>query len=68
MMMWGGAELDSGNKDNRDTLKVVIRSKFLSGLFDHDFVDKHNSVNTRSFREMEEGTKAVARRAYRVLK
>ena len=62
------SEPDGGNQDNQDTLEVALGSKFLAGVFDHDFVEKPNSGKTRSFREMEEGTKAVARSAYRVLK
>ena len=67
MMMWGGEQPGSGNKYNQYTLKVVLRSKCLLGLFDHEFLEKPNSGNTRSFREMEEGGKVLASRAARAL-
>ena len=38
-----GPELDGGNRDNQDTIKVVFSNKCLAGVFDHDFVDKPNS-------------------------
>ena len=57
-----------GNQDNQDTLEVVLRSKGLEGVFDHDFVEKPNSGKTRSVRKMEEVEKSVARRAARALK
>ena len=50
-----GTEPDGGNQDNKDTLEVVLRSKVLTGVFDHKFVEKPNSGKTRSVREMEEG-------------
>ena len=53
----GGEEPDGGNQYNQDTLEVVLGSKGLAGVFDHDFVEKPNSGKNQSVREMEEGTK-----------
>ena len=61
------SEPDGGNQDNQDTLEVALGSKGLVGVFDHNFVEKHNYGKTRSVCEMGEGLKKVARRVARVL-
>ena len=57
------------SKDNEETLKKVLKSKGLAGIFDHDFVEQDSSQPKReSVREMEEHAKRVARNAVEALR
>jgi DNA excision repair protein ERCC-6 len=55
-------------KDNDATLKSVMKSKGLAGVFDHNFVEQDTSRKSVSALEMEEKAKAVAREAVKMLR
>lgn len=54
--------------DNGDTLEVVMKSKGLCGVFDHDFVENSSAKKKPSVLEMEENAKKVALKAALTLK
>jgi len=52
------------SNDDSETLKTVLKSKGLAGVFDHNFVDSSASANkSASVREMEEQAKRIAKEA-----
>jgi DNA excision repair protein ERCC-6 len=57
------------SRDDSETLKTVLKSKGLAGVFDHNFVDPDdcNSRKSMTVREMEEQAKRVAREAANAL-
>jgi hypothetical protein len=55
-------------KDNEATLKSVMKSKGLAGVFDHHFVEQDSSRKSVSVLEMEEKAKTVAREAVNMLR
>lgn len=57
------------SKDDGETLKCVMKSKGLAGVFDHNFVDPAASGGNKSasIREMEEQAKRVAKEAAQAL-
>ena len=66
----GDGEEDSNGStdDNEDTLKSVMRSKGLAGVFDHHFVEQDSTRKTTTVREMEAKAKEVARAALTALR
>jgi DNA excision repair protein ERCC-6 len=54
--------------DNEETLKSVMQSKGLAGVFDHNFVERDASRKTTTVREMEAKAKEVARAALAALR
>lgn len=54
--------------DNQETLKRVMQSKGLAGVFDHHYVEHDASRKTTSVREMEDKAKKVAREALQALR
>lgn len=54
--------------DNDATLKSVMRSKGLAGVFDHNFVEPDSRQKSATVREMEERAKKVARDAMKALR
>lgn len=56
------------SKDNEETLKKVMKSKGLAGIFDHGFVEGDNRRKSASVLEMEEQAKRVAREAVSALR
>eukprot|EP00970_Alexandrium_tamarense_P013118 scaffold3259_cov201-Alexandrium_tamarense.AAC.2 len=60
---------DEGKQaDNSDTLELVMKSKGLCGIFDHDYVDNSSKRKSISVLEMEENAKKVAAKAALALK
>lgn len=59
---------DEANNDNEDTLKSVMKSKGLAGVFDHHFVEHDVSRKSTTVREMEAKAKEVARAAMTALR
>lgn len=59
---------DDQQADNTNTLEVVIKSKGLCGVFDHDFVENSSAKKPISVLEMEENAKKVAMKAALALK
>jgi len=60
---------DSGeNKDNQETLKSVLKSKGLAGVFDHHYLEEDPSRKSTTVREMEDRAKRIARKAAKALK
>ncbi|KAL3798395.1 hypothetical protein HJC23_005048 [Cyclotella cryptica] len=55
-------------EDNGETLELVLKSKGLCGVFDHDFVENSSSNKKPSQLEMEENAKKVAQKAVLTLK
>jgi hypothetical protein len=64
----GVADLSEENDDNEATLKKVMRSKGLAGIFDHHSVEPDHKRKTTTVREMEEQAKRVAKEAANALK
>jgi DNA excision repair protein ERCC-6 len=63
-----GAGFDQNNNDDGETMKNVLQSKGLAGVFDHDAVESTSSVSKKaSVREMEEKAKSIAREALKNL-
>ena len=67
------AEVENSHKvdakaESGDTLEVVMKSKGLCGVFDHDFVENTSSKKKPSVIEMEENAKKVAQKAILTLK
>lgn len=61
-------EDDDAKDDNGDTLKTVMQSKGLAGVFDHHFVEHDTSRKSTTVREMEAKAKEVARAAVSALR
>ena len=60
---------ESCNNDNYDTLQTVFKTKGITGVLDHDFVDNQPSYKKSLLtREMEERAKYAAKKAVRVLR
>ena len=59
---------DETKDDNEDTLKSVMQSKGLAGVFDHHFVEQDASRKSTTVREMEAKAKEVARAAVAALR
>lgn len=55
-------------QDNEETLRTVMKSEGLAGIFDHDFVEENHTKKTETEREIEEQAKRVARSAISVLR
>jgi DNA excision repair protein ERCC-6 len=51
------------SRDDSETLKSVLKSKGLAGVFDHHFLDPDSSRKSVTVREMEDQAKRVAREA-----
>jgi DNA excision repair protein ERCC-6 len=51
------------SRDDSETLKTVLKSKGLAGVFDHHFVDPDSCRKSVTVREMEDQAKRVAREA-----
>jgi len=56
------------SKDNEATLRKVMRSKGLAGVFDHGHVEHDPTRKTATIREMEDQAKRVAREAVSALR
>lgn len=54
-------------EDDNETLELVLKSKGLAGVFDHDIVDKPYAKKSLTVREMEQEASKVATRAARSL-
>ena len=54
---------DDEQPKNKDTLEVVMKSKGLCGVFDHDFVENTSAKKPMSAIEMEEDAKKIALKA-----
>ena len=63
-----GEDGEETKDDNEDTLKTVMQSKGLAGVFDHHFVEQDASRKSATVREMEEKAKDVARAAMAALR
>jgi DNA excision repair protein ERCC-6 len=55
------------SRDDSETLKTVLKSKGLAGVFDHHFLDPDSSRKSMTVREMEDQAKRVAREAANAL-
>lgn len=55
------------SRDDSETLKTVLKSKGLAGVFDHHFLDPDSSRESVTVREMEDQAKRVAREAANAL-
>jgi hypothetical protein len=55
------------NADNEETLKKVMKSKGLAGVFDHHYLEGDPSRKSVTVREMEDHAKRVAKEAVRAL-
>lgn len=62
------ADLSDENDDNEATLKRVMKSKGLAGIFDHHSVEPDHKRKSTTVREMEEHAKRVAKEAADALK
>jgi hypothetical protein len=58
---------ERGPNDNNATLKKVMKSKGLAGIFDHHTVEASTKGKSASAQEMEEQAKRIAREAARAL-
>jgi DNA excision repair protein ERCC-6 len=56
------------SRDDKETMKTVLKSKGLAGVFDHHFLDPDSSRKSVTAREMEEQAKQVARDAANALR
>eukprot|EP00536_Pseudo-nitzschia_multiseries_P012048 jgi/Psemu1/298000/fgenesh1_pm.440_\ len=54
-------------QDDGETMKTVLKSKGLAGIFDHDVVEGKSKNKRASVKEMEEKAKKIAREALRNL-
>jgi DNA excision repair protein ERCC-6 len=61
-----GPPVDS-SKDDEETLRKVMKSKGLAGIFDHSYVEQEPMRKSTTQREMEEQAREAARRAVAVL-
>jgi DNA excision repair protein ERCC-6 len=55
-------------QDNEETLRTVMKSKGLAGIFDHDFVEANHTKKSTTEREIEEQAKRVAKSAVSALR
>jgi DNA excision repair protein ERCC-6 len=55
------------SQDNGETLKTVLRSHGLAGVFDHQVVENNDLEKTTSIREMEARAKSIAEEALNAL-
>ena len=58
---------NDADDDNDRTLRKVMKSKGLAGVFDHHYLEEDTSRKSITVREMEEQAKKVAREAARTL-
>ena len=65
----GGAGDDQNVNDDGETMRSVLQSKGLAGVFDHDAVESNTSsvAKKASVREMEEKAQSIAREALKNL-
>lgn len=63
----GVADLSDENDDNEVTLKKVMKSQGLAGIFDHHSVEPNHKRKSTTAREMEEHAKRVAKEAANAL-
>lgn len=59
---------DGAMKDDEDTLRDIMKSKGLAGIFDHGVVEEDSRRKSTTVREMEEQAKRVARDAVKALR
>jgi len=59
---------ENDNDDNTETLKKVMKSQGLAGIFDHHSVEFEHKRKSTTVREMEEHAKRVAKEAVEALK
>lgn len=59
---------EAENDDNISTLKKVLKSKGLAGIFDHHSLEYEHKRKSTTVREMEEHAKRVSREAVQALK
>lgn len=64
----GVTDLSDNNDDNEATLKKIMQSKGLAGIFDHHSVEPDHKRKSTTVREMEEQAKRVAKEAVNALK
>ena len=64
----GAADLSNDNDDNEATLKKLMKSRGLAGVFDHHSVEPDQKRKTTTVREMEEQAKRIAKEAANALK
>lgn len=65
----GTVDTSAVSQDDGETLKSVLKSKGLAGVFDHNFVDPSGITNkSASIREMEEQAKKIAQEAAEALR
>ncbi|GAX09892.1 DNA excision repair protein ERCC-6 [Fistulifera solaris] len=57
----------AANADNEETLRKVMKSKGLAGVFDHHYLEGDPSRKSVTVREMEDHAKRVAKEAVRAL-
>jgi DNA excision repair protein ERCC-6 len=62
-----GDSVESDEEDNDATLKQVMKSKGLAGIFDHHSIEHDPNRKTTTVREMEEQAKKIARDAMKSL-
>jgi DNA excision repair protein ERCC-6 len=67
MVSVGDSSGDVTDADNDETLRNVMKSKGLAGVFDHNYLEPDSTRKTATAREMEEHAKKVAREAMRAL-
>lgn len=60
-------DVGTADDDNDRTLRKVMKSKGLAGVFDHHYLEEDASRKSITVREMEEQAKKVAREAARAL-
>jgi DNA excision repair protein ERCC-6 len=63
----GESSNDIDSADNEETLRNVMKSKGLAGVFDHNYLEPDSTRKSATAREMEEHAKKVAREAMRAL-
>lgn len=59
---------EDASADNEATLRSIMKSKGLAGIFDHNFIEQDPSRKSVTTREMEEQAKIVAREAAKALR
>lgn len=62
-----GDDTTKNNRDNKDTLDEIMKSKGLAGVFDHDIVDKPFAKKSLTAQEMEKQAKKAAARAAKIV-
>eukprot|EP00522_Entomoneis_paludosa_P018240 CAMPEP_0172448772 /NCGR_PEP_ID=MMETSP1065-20121228/7715_1 /TAXON_ID=265537 /ORGANISM="Amphiprora paludosa, Strain CCMP125" /LENGTH=1206 /DNA_ID=CAMNT_0013200357 /DNA_START=78 /DNA_END=3698 /DNA_ORIENTATION=+ len=63
----GVVDVDDPGSGKDETLKDVMKSRGLAGVFDHDFVESSGTAKSATAREMEEQAKKVAKEAVKAL-